>query len=268
MRRLLGLLILPAILSARNQLVIYNTSGSANTRPVVIGRPFAPGEIIHYPRPVINGTPAATWQAHVIGRWNDGYQEIPVSAVTYGNPVVLHFDQPLTIMNGAIIKVVGVPNVDGTYRALVPTAFRIALIGKSATGTYSGGGKIIVTEAQATGSVRYAMIAFNVSIPAGGSVTVTFQDSTSSCGPEPCDTITVSELQSFSWQAKMHFTQGNTVDIDARTMLSNGHYTELYNGPVVAIYRLADRDLTRTYDFGWTCTSNCSGNYSTATWQQ
>src|ERR1035441_197768 len=73
------LLAIPAF--ATNSLTITEKGGVTTTNyPVQFGRPFVAAEIGACPRPIINGTPATSWQADVKNRWTDGSAKYAIIA--------------------------------------------------------------------------------------------------------------------------------------------------------------------------------------------
>lgn len=73
MKQLFLLALFAGQMFAANSLTITELTTSTQTnRPFTIPRYFAEGEIANYPRPVIGGTPATTWQADVKTRWPGG----------------------------------------------------------------------------------------------------------------------------------------------------------------------------------------------------
>ncbi len=86
-------LVLGPVLALDNSIRIYEASGSAQSnRPYTVLMLFAEGEFPPgtYPRPRIQGAPAAQWQADVKSRWPDGsilsaFVSFPVSLPANGN---------------------------------------------------------------------------------------------------------------------------------------------------------------------------------------
>jgi len=59
--------------AASDSITLYDADGISQAgRPVTMGRAFAQGDIRSCPQPVVNGTPATTYQADVKNRWPDG----------------------------------------------------------------------------------------------------------------------------------------------------------------------------------------------------
>ena len=72
MRSLLILLALP-LLALDNSVTIYDAASVGHiSRPILIHRWFAEGEIANYAKPRIGGVTPAAWQCDVAARWDDG----------------------------------------------------------------------------------------------------------------------------------------------------------------------------------------------------
>jgi hypothetical protein len=110
------------------------------------------------------------------------------------------------------------------------------------------------------GSAKHALITFSQAIPAGGTVTVLFQNDPNPChlgNQAACDSAAPSQSQILAfdngnWGAQMQVTQGNTVTADARTMIGNGAWSFWVKGPLMNQIIVEDRNSsTLAYDFGW-----------------
>jgi hypothetical protein len=103
------------------------------------------------------------------------------------------------------------------------------------------------------GSVEFAVLAVVIpSLPAGGSLTLTFQNQTANSNA-PLTSAQMLLMQ-YMFDAKMKLTPttgGNTQMVDARTMLQNGDYTLWTSGPVAQTIILGDDTATRKYDIGF-----------------
>jgi len=129
-------------------------------------------------------------------------------------------------------------------------------------------------------SLRWAIISFKATISASSSITVTFQNNTNPCSSgnqAACDAASLDAtgmlaFASSAWGGKIEATQNSTTyTTDSRTLLTNGDFTYDLRGPVVTRVIAEDATSSRTYDFGWTCATNCADtipdtDYSTATW--
>jgi hypothetical protein len=125
------------------------------------------------------------------------------------------------------------------------------------------------------GSVRYALVSFPAPISSGSSVVVDFRNSTSAChlGNEAtCEAagLDAAGMLARSWNAEMQVQAdpaGSTTAavINARTMISGGHFTYWIRGPVETVVKVEDDSTARQFDTGWV-TTGCSQPYDTCTW--
>ncbi len=109
----------------------------------------------------------------------------------------------------------------------------------------------------ADGSLKHAIISFIASsIPANGEVTVQFQNQTA-CNNTGALTQTQMLASTYNFQTTINLTNQGTKSVNARTMLTNGHWRYWLQGPIVTAIILEDRTPARTYDvdFG-TATKN------------
>jgi hypothetical protein len=107
-----------------------------------------------------------------------------------------------------------------------------------------------VKERWPDGSVKHAVIAFLIpTLAANSTVTITFQNQGS--GNNTALTLTQMQAAGFDFDAQMQLTNGSTVTVDARTMLTAGAYTNWTSGSVAQTIILADHSLTRAYDIGF-----------------
>ncbi|GEM_PF-4607989 len=136
----------------------------------------------------------------------------------------------------------------------------------------------------AAGYVRLAWVAFEASITANGSISVDVRQSTNACHLGSAATCTAAGLTKSgmlnfdagggaSWGAKISATTGGiTQNRSARTMISNDQYRVLIAGPLVTEVEVREGPQsvqgtpTRTSNFGWQCTANCTPPYASATW--
>ena len=120
------------------------------------------------------------------------------------------------------------------------------------------GGTPVATQADVKnrypdGSVEYAVVALMIpSLPASGSVTLTFQNQTSGNNTPLTQAQMLSLAYMFSAQMILAPTAGGKVQsVDARTMLSSGDYKLWTSGPVAQTIILADDSPARKYDIGF-----------------
>jgi hypothetical protein len=129
------------------------------------------------------------------------------------------------------------------------------------------------------GSVKHALISFPLTIGVNAAVTVTFVNSTNACnlGSLPvcrAAALTQSQMLAFNpgtgastWGGDIESTAaGVTQKANVRTMLGAGYWRYRLQGPVVTEAIIEDRSATRTYDYGWQCTSACTGAYGSVVW--
>ena len=153
----------------------------------------------------------------------------------------------LTNRSGAAIRnyplQFGRPFVDGAV-AIAPQV----LINGSAVTTQAD-----VKNRYSDGSVEYAVIAVVIpSIPAGGSLTLTFQNQTAPNNTPLTRTQMLAMPYMFSAQMILTGTAGGTSQaIDARTMLANGDYKLWTSGPVAQTIMLGDDSAAAKYDIGF-----------------
>ncbi len=134
----------------------------------------------------------------------------------------------------------------------------------------------------ADGSVERALISFYATIPAGGTISVDFVNNVNPCSSgnqAACDAaaMSIGTMQGLSWNAQIEaVASGITKTFNPRTILNAcgsistnpGTLGCRYwaKGPVRTVVILEDRDTTRAFDDGWTCTANCTSPYPSATW--
>ncbi len=120
------------------------------------------------------------------------------------------------------------------------------------------GGTPVTTQADVKnrypdGSVEYAVVAVMIpSLPAGGSVTLTFQNQTAGNNTPLTQAQMLSIAYMFSAQMILAPTAGGSAQsVDARTMLTGGNYKLWTSGPVAQTVMLADDSPARKYDIGF-----------------
>ncbi len=116
------------------------------------------------------------------------------------------------------------------------------------------------------GSVKFAVLAVMVpSIPANGSVTLTFQDQqTGNNAP-----LTAAQMldSSYNFDAAMKLSNGTaTVAASARAMLQNGNYVLWTSGPVAQTIVLADDSDARAYDMGFDAKRSIRPRFQATFW--
>jgi hypothetical protein len=129
------------------------------------------------------------------------------------------------------------------------------------------------------GSLRHVLISFMAAMGGGSSVSVSFVNNPNRCssgGSAACDAAALDQqgMLNFntgggtgSWGARLDATaSGITKSIDIKTMLGAGKWSYWLRGPVATQVIVEDRSTALSYDFGWTCNSGCSGNYSNSSW--
>jgi len=129
------------------------------------------------------------------------------------------------------------------------------------------------------GSLRHALVSFRATVPSGGAITVNFVNNANPCSSgskSACDSaaLTQAGMLNFDigqgpgrWAARIEATASGIVQgADAHAMIANGQWTYWLRGPVVTQVIVEDRSPALSQDFGWQCSSNCTGDYSSATW--
>jgi hypothetical protein len=103
------------------------------------------------------------------------------------------------------------------------------------------------------GSVEFAVVAVLIpTIPASGSLTLTFQNQTAGNNTPLTQTQMISLSYVFSAQMILASTTSSKAEsVDARTMLANGDYKLWTSGPVAQTIILADDSPTHKYDIGF-----------------
>ena len=252
-----------------NAVTIEELSGSAQpNRPFTISRVFAEGEIPHYPQPFVGGTPLSPWQADIKTRWRDGQAECSIVNVSNTSPITVTCSNNHGYLYGDSVKIRGiigntVANGAWTIRPTSPVAF--TLLNSKGNATYSGGG---TATGPAYGSVRHALISFNVSLVAKSKTGVVFVDSTNPCSSgeaTACAAASLTTTQAMlaptwmngasPWAAGMDLTNGNTKVTDVRAMLAllsinTSQVRYWLQGPVVTEAIVEDRSPARSFDTG------------------
>lgn len=137
----------------------------------------------------------------------------------------------------------------------------------------------------AGGSAKFAVIIIETTLSSGENKAVHFRNSADACHLGDASTcaaagMTKTDLLDFdagggaaSWGAKIQATTGGiTLSRSARTMISSDHYQIIRNGPIYAEVLVREGPeavsgaTTRDTNFGWKCTANCAGPYTSSTW--
>ncbi len=101
------------------------------------------------------------------------------------------------------------------------------------------------------GSVKFAIISVMIpSIPANGSVTLSFQNQRSGNNPPLTAAQMLDAAYNFDAKMTLAFTSGQTRTVSARTMLQNGDHKPWTSGPIAQTIELADDTTARKYDQG------------------
>jgi hypothetical protein len=250
--------------AASNSITITNTSGSAiAAQPQTISRVFVKGEISGYPRPSIDGTPLAQWQADVMTRWRDGSGSCAVSGATIGPPIVVTCAAAHGFLDGESVTISGVGGntaANGTWKVWAPTATTLQLVNATGNGAYTNGG---TATGPAYGSVAHALITFPLSIGAGGNAVVSFVNDANPChlgNLATCQAAALTQQQMLdfntgggagSWGAAIQTTaNGVVLGANAKTMLTQGAWRYWLRGPLVTQAIIEDR-TARAFDFGY-----------------
>lgn len=268
---------LNAAVPSNSVTISEKNGGGQPERPFSISRVFAQGDIRHYPQPVIDGTPETTWQSDVKTRWRDGRAIRTITDATNEDPITITASSH-GFMSGDLVTVSGVGGnaaANGTWRIVRFSRDKFILLGSSGNGQYTSGGTVGGPD---YGSVQHAIVSFTESLTSGQSKTLTFQNSENPCSSgnrAACDAAGLDESEmlafnSSSWGASIEAEtpDGNdtTRSVSARTIIDDANFEYWLRGPVVTQVIAEDRTSSRTYDFGWSCTSNCTGDYSAASW--
>jgi len=257
--------------------LVEGDSGVQTDRPFSISRVFAEGEIPDYPQPVVDGTPETTWQSDVKTRWRDGSVTRTITDASNESPITI-----TSVGHGfetgefvTIASVGGNTAANGYWRVIRISRDEFSLTGSTGNGAYTSGG---TTTGPDLGSVQHAIVSFTESFTADESKTLTFQNSANPCSngnQAACDAAGLDEAEmlafnSSAWGASIECEtpDGNdtTRSASARTIIDDGNFEYWLRGPVVTEVIASDESSSRTYDFGWECLTNCSGDYSSSTW--
>lgn len=257
-------------------LTITELTGSTQTsRPFTISRFFKSGDIANYPRPRVGGSALSTWQSDVKTRWRDTTTAKTVTGASNATPIVLTFSAAHGVFSTETITCSGVggnTNANGTFRVTVLTSTTLRLRGTSGNGAWTSGGTCTVPT---YGSVQHALISFTNTITGSGSLTVDFQNDSNPCSSgnqAACDAASLDQsgmlgFNGSTWGGKIEGVASSiTKNASARTMMGAGRWRWWLRGPVVSQVIVEDQSTSRTDDFGWSCATNCSGSYGTATW--
>ena len=134
------------------------------------------------------------------------------------------------------------------------------------------------------GAAKIAVIILEAAVGSSASVEVDFRNTTDYChlgNSATCAAAGASktDLLDFdagggpaSWGAKITATTGGiSFSRSARTMITDDHYQIIRNGPIYTEVLVREGPdavsaaTTRTTNFGWKCTANCTGPYASAT---
>ncbi len=278
-RTLICLLVsIPATLVASrplNTITVTDTSGSPQAnRTVVVSRVFAEGDIPQYAKPVVVGQTISIWQNDVKVRYHDGNASVPVTGATNEAPITITGANH-GFLTGEWVTVSGVGGntaANGRWRIIRLNRDKFILQGSTGNGSYTSGGSV---SGPGPGSARHDIVSFVIpSIGANATVTVAFAPTSSPCssGDQPAcaaaalDGTEMLAFLSGGWDSKIKATQGNTVSVSARTMLADGNFSYWLRGPAATVVVAEDATTARSYDFGWSCTANCTGDHSGSTW--
>lgn len=121
------------------------------------------------------------------------------------------------------------------------------------------------------GSLAFALVSFKATIPANGSITVTFANSTNpcssgnqaACNAAGLDKTGMLNFNSGNWGAAIETTfndgaSGFTHTFNGKTILSDGHFTYWLRGPVATEVIAEDASPARVYDAGASCATGCA----------
>lgn len=193
----------------------------------------------------------------------------------------------LTIAPSAVVGSVTVIELTGSTQTLRPfTISRVFKEGDIAAYAQPSVGGVAIAAWQcdvksrwSDGSLKHALISFRYTVPSSGSITVGFSNSAT---PSSAGDATATAAAGLDGAGMLAFDDGGgasswgavtsavisgvTHTADARAMLTAGKFSYWLRGPVVTQAIVEDRTSALTYDFGWTCATNCTGDYSTATW--
>jgi hypothetical protein len=118
-------------------------------------------------------------------------------------------------------------------------------------------GKPVLTQADvkqrwSDGSVKHAIVSFIVpTLPARGSVTVTFQNQATGNNTPLTKEQMLSPSFSFDAEMELRDAAGNVRTASARKMLEAGAFTYWTSGPVATTVILADHSVQRAFDIGF-----------------
>lgn len=248
--------------------VTITSPGAAQTgHPVTFARAFAQGEIATYPKPLVDGSAPSLWQSDQIRRWRDGRASCTITAITNTTPPYVTCANH-GFRSGDWVTISGTTDYDGKHKIVYWTRDKFILSRASAAGAKSSG----TATGPGPGSVKWAIISFITNLPASPTaLTVTFANSATRTSDAAYESPTEAQILAFAsadWNAAIKYEQTGTTTrtIDARTMIDAGHYRLRLDGPAVWEVIAEDRTATQTYDFGITCSANCTTTYETATW--
>lgn len=255
----------------QNVVTLTSTGAAQISHPVTFAHPFAKGELPNFAMPVVNGTPATYWQNDQIIRHHDGTASCTVTAITNTTPpIVTCAAHGFRSDDEVVISGATPSGYNGRHKITYFTPNKFVL--KYATGKGASSGTATAT-GPGPGSLAWAIISFLVDLPAStSSLAVTFQNSTSRTsdgyGYTSPTGAQILGFNSGNWNAGETYaaTGATAYSVDARAMVTAGKYRLWLDGPVAWGVIAEDRTTALSYNFGKTCASDCSGDYSSATW--
>jgi hypothetical protein len=252
---------------------IKETTGSTQTsRPFTIGRFFAKGEIVHYPRPSISGTALSAWQSDVKTRWRDATANFAITNATNASPIVITTSSSHGFQEADQVTIAGVggnTGANGTWWVSPVSSTTFSLHGSNGNGGYTGGGTV---SGPTEGSVQHAIISFPLTITGNSTTQVDFIDDVNpsqsgNAAATLAAAVTKVQLQNWdigggagNWGATTSLINGTTKTIDLKTILTacsiSADPTTLgcrywIAGPVLTQIIIEDRSSARAYDSGF-----------------
>lgn len=252
------------------------TTAQQTQRPITLHRVFAEGGIWNFAKPSIRGVGIPdVWQNDVKTRWRDGRTTVAVTGVSNTSPV--HITAPgHGFQEGEIVTVSGVTGNTGANKT--GTVYNVSadgfdLLNTPGNGVYAGGG---IVSGPAAGTLKDVLISFRADVPASpGRIIVDFVDDTNqcssgdsaACAAAGLDGPGMLDFNGGTWSATTQVNaSGNIYSAAARNLIGTGKFTYWQRGPAATVVVAEDASVTRAYDFGYACTADCTGDYSTAIW--
>lgn len=259
---------LPAVCGVpENTLTLRSTGAAENNHPVTFARTFAKGEIRGYAMPLVNGVPPLYWQNDNVQRHRDGRSSCSITLITNTTPPQVTCPNH-GFLSGEYVTISGTQRYNGKHKITYWTRDKFFLAEAAGNGMESAG----TATGPGGGSLRHATISFLVDLPASGeSLTISFTSSPSRTSHPNYVSPSAADLLNFhggAWGAAQEWSQtgATTRTVNARTMIANGQYKLWLDGPAVWQVVVEDESASASTDFSLLCTSNCSGDYSSATW--